>query len=237
MSTILYTTEYPNDLSPGDLGALINILPRDLKQKALRFHRWQDAYGCIFGKLLLKIALRKMNFPGDLNSIQYSSQKKPFLPDGPHFNISHSANRVVCAVNMDRRVGVDIEYVADKILVDDYRNLFTSAEWEAICNRTSPKIQFYDFWTAKESLIKADGRGFGISLQEVDVSAAGPVLLGGKSWAIVRLPNFNGYSGHVAVEIPSGTGDPYFFSIPSEIYTKIEVCELSPAGILDVVGR
>ncbi|HMI59886.1 MAG TPA: 4'-phosphopantetheinyl transferase superfamily protein [Puia sp.] len=200
MSILLYTTEYLHPIASGEFKSLVDQLPRDMRLKAVRFYRWQDSYGYVFGKLLLKVALKELGFSFELDQLQYSAHNKPFFSGGPHFNITHSGNRAICAVSQDRAIGVDIEYIDDTISIGDFQTELTAAEWEAICSAAAPNEQFFRFWTAKESLIKADGRGLSISLQEVDVSKGRIVLLGDKCWDLKSLDGFIGYTGHIAVE-------------------------------------
>ncbi len=77
------------------------------------------------------------------------------------FNISHSGNRVVCILSTQGRVGIDLEETGD-IAIDDFQSQFTTAEWAAITGSSMPLQTFYHYWTAKESLIKADGKGLQI---------------------------------------------------------------------------
>ena len=228
MGLLLYTTEYRNQLSPEYLHSLVDKLPPTIQRKALQYRRWQDSYGCIFGNYLLRIGLKKMKSPTNLSELQYSPERKPFFHGGPHFNISHSANRVVCLLSNERKVGIDIEYIADDISLDDFQMQFTHAEWSAIHSADAPKEKFYQFWTAKESVIKADGRGLGIPLQELDVSKDQTILLDGNAWSLTSLSHFDGYACHFCVgdlpmgdlELPLGDlelplGDLEFYEIPA----------------------
>jgi 4'-phosphopantetheinyl transferase len=210
---------------------LVGLLPIEIGEKAFRYRRWQDGYGHIFGKLLLKIALRRMHFSDDLHALRYTSERKPFIPGGPFFNLSHSGCRVICAINAARNIGVDIEQATDPIAITDFQHLFTPAEWTAICDSPSSQLQFYHFWTAKESLIKGDGRGLAIPLQEIDISANRPILFGNSVWAVVRLAGMEGYSGHLAVEVPPSSIDPFSPGKIPGTFTDVDTCELSPEEI------
>jgi 4'-phosphopantetheinyl transferase len=233
MRLLLYTVEYCTEFSPADIQIFMSKLPPFLQQKALRFRRWQDAYGCIFGSLLLMLGSHKLGFPCDLEKLEYSPGRKPFLRGGPHFNISHSANRVVCLFATDRRVGVDIEYFSHDISLEHFTSQFTPAEWDMIHSANSPKEQFYQVWTAKESLIKADGRGLGIPLNEIDVSRADTIALAGITWKLAQVSAFDGYACHLCVEDVrlSGSakdGDAYqSFSV-----TEPEIFEVRASDLL-----
>jgi 4'-phosphopantetheinyl transferase len=133
MSLHLYSTVYPEPLSPTAFQELLSRLPPELQQKVSAYRRWQDAYGSLFGKLLLKRALLQAGLSPDLTGLRMTSYGRPFLegygksnpegcdrpyPDGDDrsypdgsadFNISHSGNRVVCILNTQGRVGIDLE--------------------------------------------------------------------------------------------------------------------------------
>jgi len=204
MSLLLCSTEYREQLSPGELQLLVRDLPPAIQAKAMRYLKWEDKCGCIFGKFLLRLALRKMGFSDDLDKLQYSRENKPFLPGGPHFNISHSANRAICIVSAETRVGIDIENSMEEVRFDDFESQFTYSEWRAIRTASDPQEEFFRMWTSKESIMKADGRGLGIPLDKIDVSRLQPVFLDGNAWALTRLPQFQGYACHFCLEIPLG---------------------------------
>jgi 4'-phosphopantetheinyl transferase len=233
MRLLLYTTEYQSQLLPEYLRLLVDKLPPTIQMKALRYRRWQDTYGCIFGNHLLRIALKKMQYPDDLSRLQYSRYHKPFLPGGPYFNISHSGNRVVCLMSKEKEVGIDIEYAADDVSFDDFQKQFTHAEWSGICSANAPKYKFYQLWTAKESVIKADGRGLNIPLQHVDVSTAQMVLLDGRVWRLSRLSLFDRYACHFSVENSTTVDYPGSSELFRLGFSDLEFYEIMPTSILD----
>ena len=80
------------------------------------------------------------------------------------FNLSNTHGLVVCAVTHEVDVGVDVETTRRPAPLDIVDRFFAPAEIEAfgrlpVADR--PR-RFFDYWTLKESYIKA--RGFGISL-------------------------------------------------------------------------
>jgi 4'-phosphopantetheinyl transferase len=212
MSLHLYSTIFPEPLPPPAFQGLLSQLPARFQQKVLAYKRWQDAYASLFGKLLLRKALRQAGLPEDLNDLRVTSFGRPYLEVGPHvpfgsgdFNISHSGNRVVCILSTQGRVGIDLEEIRD-IAIDDFQSQFTEAEWAAITGAAMPLQAFYHYWTAKESLIKADGGGLQIPLTSINIDAsAGPgVLVNGIPWYIQDLHIFPDYASHIACEYPIG---------------------------------
>lgn len=195
MNLHLYAAGYRTPLPDATFYNLLARLPGHLQQKVTRFHRWEDQHAALLGKYLLSLALQNAGYEPDLNRLRYSPEQKPFLPDGPAFNLSHSGNRVVCLLGGHQPLGIDIESLSP-LPFDDFQPQFTENEWTVIRNAPSPLHAFYRFWTAKESILKADGRGLGIPLTSIDLSDSGIIALDGTTWAIHELPLFDGYACH-----------------------------------------
>ena len=204
MSLFLYATEFPEPLPPAQFKPLLALLPDVLQKRVLKYRRWEDGHASLMGKLLLRLALENGGYPSDLSRLRYSEWEKPGLPGGPEFNITHSGNRAVCMLNPHGRIGIDIEFLKPRSF-EDFKDHFTQKEWTAIGTAPEPLDVFYRFWTAKESLIKADGRGLDIPLQGIDVSEGGTFLLDGQVWTGCGLPIYKGYAFHITVE---GTDPP-----------------------------
>jgi 4'-phosphopantetheinyl transferase len=202
MGLLLYATEFLRPLPDETFQQLLSRLPATGQATILRYRRWQDAHATLLGKHLLLLALRNIDSPLTLEQIQYTPEAKPFFPGGPNFNISHSGNRVVCGLSTTGRIGVDIEFIKP-LSFDDFQTQFRPNEMTAIRNASDPVAAFYRFWTAKESLIKADGRGLGIPLLDLDVSDYRPIPLDGITWTFQALHYFPGYAGHLTTEDPN----------------------------------
>ena len=89
--------------------------------------------------------------------ILYWEHGKPYVPGGPNFNLSHSSDRAVLAVD-GGPVGVDIE----KWVEDDYISLARAAfhEDELAFLKNDPSAgTFFGIWTLKESYLKMLGTG------------------------------------------------------------------------------
>jgi 4'-phosphopantetheinyl transferase len=196
----LYSTEYCSPLPDATFQALLTLLPTHLQQQVLRFRLWQDRHASLLGKLLLRIALKNAGLSTDLGRLHYTTEKKPFFPEGPAFNISHSGHRVICLLGDQRPLGIDIESLSP-LPFDDFQPQFTENEWAAILSDPSPLSAFYRFWTAKESILKADGRGLGIPLQSIDLSKTMTPTVDGATWSVHELPLFENYACHYAIEL------------------------------------
>ena len=222
MNIYLYATAYPEPLPVEQFSRLLGLIPTTWHESIGKFRRWQDAHAALLGKILLRTALQKAGYPSGLELLQYTEWQKPILPGGPQFNISHSGNRVVCILGTSARIGIDIEFLKP-FSFDGFEQQFTPREWAAIQTAPSPIAAFYHFWTAKESIIKADGRGLGIPLQELDLTAPNPICLDDGCWSVHNLPFFDGYACHMALEDHNPGSPP----------PVIELLELSPADLLE----
>ena len=137
---------------------ILRGLPEDLRKKALRYRKEDDRLRSIGSSFLL---LRAANG----REIHYSTEGKPFVEGGNHFNISHSGDYVVLA-EADSPVGVDVERVADIGIDDDLRNAALTEKEKSWVKDSL--LRFYVVWTRKESLIKCEGRGFTSEPNEIN---------------------------------------------------------------------
>ena len=223
MNLHLYATEYLTPFPDPTFHFLLTRLPFAMQQKVQRFHHWEDRHAALLGKLLLRLALQNAGLDPNLDRIRYTPEQKPFLPGGPAFNLSHSGHRVACLLGGHRPLGIDIESLTT-LNFEDFQPQFTENEWAVIHNAPAPLHTFYRFWTAKESILKADGRGLGIPLQSIDLSRSMNITLDDTPWAVHELPLFEGYACHYAIEWPS----------PDDPPPAIELHELTPAHWLEI---
>ena len=146
---------------------LTNI-PEAISSQIKRFVKWEDAHRNLAGKLLLLCGLHEFGVKRSLGDIQYTKYQRPYFSEEQiDFNISHSGDFVLCAISDEGRVGVDVELINENVELDDFRNQFTRDEWNDIMLSSNRADVFYDYWTKKESAIKADGRGLSLSLDKV----------------------------------------------------------------------
>lgn len=136
------------------------ILPVFEQNHIEQFKFDQDKVRSLMGKMLLLYALKKqINYQADvLPSFTYNDYKKPkidLMQGG--FNISHAGDWVICGYNMHGDIGVDIEKIVP-INIEDFRAILTDSEYQ--CAQHDKTFDFFQLWTLKEAIIKADGRGF-----------------------------------------------------------------------------
>lgn len=103
--------------------------------------------------------LLKYIFGADFDKICVADSGKPYIPNGPKFNLSHSGDITVCAVGTVE-IGIDIELIKPRNIKRIIR-IFSAAEKNRISTLDgNEKLQeFYRCWTAKEAKAKQLGSG------------------------------------------------------------------------------
>lgn len=95
---------------------------------------------------------------------------KPEIVDPPlplRFNISHTHNFIACAVTLEHDIGLDVEHIErnnDILAIAD--RYFSPSEVKELFSlpEEQQRSRFFDYWTLKESYIKACGLGLAIPL-------------------------------------------------------------------------
>ena len=146
-------------------------------------------------------------------TFSYSSHGKPSLAN-PHgniqFNVSHSHDLMVAAICREWPIGVDIEKEDPKFHAMDIADRF-------FCQRERDEIArkgkedglraFFQFWTAKEAVLKATSLGLSLELSKLEIGLTPLRILAmedagnihGASWHLTAFSPADGYSGALAV--------------------------------------
>ncbi|AXG70742.1 4'-phosphopantetheinyl transferase sfp [Kordia sp. SMS9] len=145
--------------------------PVEFQKKILRFRRWEDAQLSLSGRLLLQYALQKhANLATvDWNSMSQTAFGKPYIANSNvHFNISHSGSIVACAITKDVEIGLDMEQIRPIDMLH-FKSQMTENEWQYVNSAENQLQAFYEYWTKKEAVLKADGRGMSIPLVSFEI--------------------------------------------------------------------
>lgn len=126
---------------------------------------------------LLMAALQELDGPMPPLEITCSEAGKPALQDGPAFSLSHSGERVLCALS-DEPVGADLQQLrpCNPALV---RRFFTAEEGAWLEAQQERDLAFTLLWSLKESYVKFLGSG--IAETHLD-SFTVRVLPDGRAW-------------------------------------------------------
>ncbi|MTI47954.1 MAG: 4'-phosphopantetheinyl transferase superfamily protein [Firmicutes bacterium] len=142
--------------------SLIKFLPTVEQNKINKYLKWEDAQKSLIGKILIRsIVINKYGFKNKGIHFSINEFGKPYLKDIKefNFNISHSGEWVVCAVDT-RPIGIDIEEIND-FDFNIANNFFSTEEYSDLMNQDKMNRleYFFDLWTLKESYIKMIGTG------------------------------------------------------------------------------
>jgi len=110
-------------------------------------------------------------------TITEGPQGKPEIKGSTlQFNVAHSKDTILIALARNNPIGVDVEYLDRPTdLMDVAQANFTedeTASLQAITGQTARRKLFYTYWTRKEAIVKADGRGLLLPLASFEVSGS-----------------------------------------------------------------
>lgn len=147
-----------------------------------RFRFLIDARRTLLGDVLIRQIIHDMYaIPIDQVVFETEGNGKPVVRQIPsfHFNLSHSGDWVVCAVD-DAPVGIDIEEMKPIDLAIAKR-FFSTEEYTDLLSQPAEQQEAYFFhlWSMKEAFIKLTGKGisYGLSSFTARLSADGQASL------------------------------------------------------------
>lgn len=196
MITVHYTQANLEMFSHADLEPWLAELPETKRLQIERIRVFQARLCSLLGLQLLKIAMHTAGYRDfSLSRVLFDKNRKPHCPGLPDFNISHSHELVACAVADEGNVGIDVEQVRE--LKTDFGRILTPREQAAV--QAEPD-RFFDFWTQKEAVIKADGTSGVWSMEEVSLTrhTAG---FRNRQWHLTPLSLPDGYAGCIATDL------------------------------------
>ena len=160
-----------NATALANLDAYRILMSKDEHERMARFVFEKDRKAFLLTRALVRTMLSRYSSiaPADWKFIA-NVHGRPEILDRPagvpdlRFNISHTDGLIACAVTIGREVGVDVENVSRHVTHDVAGRHFAPREVSDL--RKLPDSEqrkvFFDYWTLKESYIKA--RGFGLAL-------------------------------------------------------------------------
>ena len=177
MILILYTNLELYSKAPF-INKYIHTVTPFIKNKILEKRNEADRAASLAGIILLQRGLMQLqpDNPPSLYDMQYTRYKKPYFPFSKiDFNISHAGSYVVSALSYNCKLGVDIEHIKP-VNIDDFTQFMHVDEITSITTSADPDTSFYRFWTQKECVLKANGKGLNIPLTDVSISNHQTVL-------------------------------------------------------------
>ena len=167
------------DLPAGRVEALERFLSPDELDRAKRFvvRSARDRY-TVARAVLRKLLSRYVSVPPAELRFDYTEHGKPALAHPAAsigFNVSHSHELAVYALTADRPVGVDVEYLYRRAVMDRLKiahRVFSDREYNELASTPGYRRNraFLACWTRKEAFVKAIGQGLSCPLDQFDVT-------------------------------------------------------------------
>lgn len=160
------------NLSENQFSILLKLISCEKQERINKLHLLRDAQNTLIGDVLARMEIcRQTNLNNKQLIFSANEFGKPFLTNEPSicFNISHSSNYIVCAVD-DKAVGIDIEQVKP-INIKIAERYFALDEARFVLSGSDEENtkHFYEIWTKKESFLKREGTGLSKSLLSFNV--------------------------------------------------------------------
>lgn len=158
--------------------------------RADRFVRTQDRVAFVAAHALKRLILAQA-FPGrSAAALRFAADPfgKPFLAETAvlPFNLSHTTGLSAVAVSLRSPIGIDVETLGSALPCRDaVQSVLNASERAALARAGDWDDAFLALWTAKEAVIKAEGKGLSLSLSEIEVQqdrALGP----SRRWTLWR---------------------------------------------------
>lgn len=150
------------------------LLSAEEMDRAARFGHPDDAARFVIGRALTRTMLSRYAgvAPRDWPLV-IAERGRPELVARPpgvpdlRFNLSHTPGLVACAVTVGREVGVDVEHIGRRLTHDVAERFFSAREVADLRGLPADEqpVVFFDYWTLKESYIKARGLGLALPLR------------------------------------------------------------------------
>ncbi len=183
------------------LSKKMDSLPKVIYDDILKISNKEKQLSTLVGKLLLMEGLKIYNTSNSINNIEFDKNRKPFIKKAPHFNISHSNSQVVCAISPEFPIGIDVEKIKN-INIDNFIKILSDEEINFLKNHPNPNDAFFDIWTQKEAIMKADGRGIiPIFMKNLSIENNVAKISKNKTWYLKKLPIHPEYKSHIATPI------------------------------------
>ena len=180
-----------------ELRRYVEQLPGSLQQDVRRYKMKADQVRTLTGKLLLREAFRQAGLSQDLDAIQYSDYKRPFIADDIDFNITHSGDCVACAIAHNMKLGIDVEEIKS-INIDDIIPVLRDEELEEMRRTNASPETILRFWTRKEAIVKASGEGLYMQPQDIFFIDELSARSGEAHWHLHELDFGTGYIAYCA---------------------------------------
>lgn len=146
----------------------LSRLPSDIQNRIEEKAHQKDKQALLLGRLLLLEYAKNLIPDFEWGMVRYSDFGKPYLARKEFvFNISHSDKYVVCSMQSEGLLGVDIEKIKETD-ISYFKSILHHKEIQHLDLSEELLSEFYKLWTKKEAYTKALGVGLSYPLKELN---------------------------------------------------------------------
>lgn len=152
------------------------LLTDEERLQEQRFHFERDQIRYLITRALVRTVLSRYSaHEPEYWRFSPNEYGRPLLTNGDHFmsslsfNISHSNGLIMCGISHQNAIGIDVENTRREMTFSEIANRSFSQEESEALHALPPHAQserFFQYWTLKESYIKAMGKGLAIPLEQ-----------------------------------------------------------------------
>lgn len=170
----LWLTFYDEVADDALLARLRGVLSDEERAQEPRFYFADDRKRYLLTRALVRTVLSRY---ADIAAAEWSFSNnaygRPQIANGDaqaqqlSFNLSHTRGLIALAVSQQRTLGVDVEHVSARQVSLGIADRFFAPDEVTALQAVAPPLQqdrFFEYWTFKESYIKARGMGLSIPL-------------------------------------------------------------------------
>ena len=169
----LWVVEPERVVEPRLLAAYRGLLDAEERERQQRFRFEKHRHQFLVSHALVRVTLsRYAPVAGAAWRFSTNAYGRPEIAGESwrlRFNLSHTDGMAVCAVALDTDVGADVEHAARPGQTVELADSFFARSEVAALRALAPEHQrerFFEYWTLKESYIKARGAGLSLPLDQ-----------------------------------------------------------------------
>ncbi|SAL32849.1 4'-phosphopantetheinyl transferase [Caballeronia udeis] len=172
----VWLTFYDEITDEALLARLRSLLSEDERRQEARYHFADDRKRHVVTRSLVRSVLSHY---ADVSPADWTFSANAFGrpqiagaqagKEALRFNVSHTRGLIALGVTRGRELGVDVEHVSARRIGTGIAEHFFSPREAAALTQVAPERRqerFFEYWTLKESYIKARGMGMSISLDQ-----------------------------------------------------------------------
>lgn len=244
----LWLAHYDRIVDARELNECLSVLSEPEKAQMRRFVFEKDRRRHLITRALVRRTLSNY-LPGAAADWQFASNEygRPELAalhagaSTLSFNVSHTHSLIALAIAAGVAVGVDVENTDRDAPLDIAHSYFSAQEAGALAGLPPAEqpLRFFEYWTLKESYIKARGLGLSIPLEKFSFSfpAEGEIVFAtdpdlgddANRWRFWQLQPTTGYLLAICVE-KGGAAAPRIVLQPQHLPHAPEIAPLRRAS-------